>query len=220
MAKREQWRQAAARAVRRLAADRLAWPITRRAVTAAQHAQPEWTQVASHIPAAGHRLAGDDPPCFLFAGSLENRDAGVDLAQARARRDQQAVGQQPAQPGAVSVEGSPLGAAHGRDEVIPWRMHEKDPLAHAPILPLPRALRMPRRRRREGHRASPRRCPGRPFTRAAGPSLAGVDVSTWRLRAARAEGPVTYCEAPRECKAESRQRIPAPRRTTRVEAAS
>ena len=72
-----------------------------------------------HIPAAGHRFAGDNPLRFTLAGCLENRDAGVDLAQARARRDQQAVGQQPAQPGGVGVESSPLGAAHGRDEVIP-----------------------------------------------------------------------------------------------------
>ena len=77
---------------------------------------------------------------FPLAGGLEDRDAGVDLAQARARRDQQVIGQQPVQPGGVGVESSPLGAAHGRDEVIPWRMHEKDPLAHAPILPLVRAL--------------------------------------------------------------------------------
>ena len=64
LAEREQWRQAAARAVRRLAADGLGWPITRRAVTAAQHAQPEWAQVAAHIPAAGHRFAGDNPLRF------------------------------------------------------------------------------------------------------------------------------------------------------------
>jgi len=38
LAEREQWRLAGARAVRRLAADRLGWPITRRAVTAAQYA--------------------------------------------------------------------------------------------------------------------------------------------------------------------------------------
>ncbi len=61
LAEREQWPQAGAQAVRRLAAARLAWPITRRAVTAAQNAQPEWAQVAAHAPAAGHRLAGGNP---------------------------------------------------------------------------------------------------------------------------------------------------------------
>ena len=109
---------------------------------------------------------------------------------------------------------SPLGAAHGRDEVIPWRMHEKDPLAHAPILPLLRALgrhgagyekatehvvslsaakawlvpgageppggtgQNPCKGRKPEAMASPRRCPERPFARAAGLSLVGVDAST------------------------------------------
>ena len=152
-AEREQWRQAGTQVVRRLAADRLGWPITRHAVTAAQNAQPEWAQVAAHIPAAGYRLVGDNLLRLTLTGRLENRDAGVDPAQARARRNQQAVGQQLPQPGGVGVERSPLGAAHGRDEVIPWRMHEKDPLAHAPTLPLLWALRMPRCRPREDHRA-------------------------------------------------------------------
>ena len=94
---------------------------------------------------------------------------------------------------------SPLGAADGRDEVIPWRMHEKDPVAHALILPLLRALGRHGVGCEKGHRvgeplggtgqnpckgrkpeamASPRRCPERPFARAAGLSLVGVDART------------------------------------------
>ena len=51
------------------------------------------------MPAAGYRFAGDNPLRFTLAGCLENRHVGVDLAQARARRNQQAVGQQLPQPG-------------------------------------------------------------------------------------------------------------------------
>jgi len=54
LAEREQWRRAGAGAGRRLAAGGPGWPITRRAVPAAQHAQPEWAQVAAHVHAAGH----------------------------------------------------------------------------------------------------------------------------------------------------------------------
>lgn len=53
---------------------------------------------------AGHRLAGDDAPRRLLIGCLEDRDPGVDLAQARPCRDQHALGQQPAQPGGMSLK--------------------------------------------------------------------------------------------------------------------
>ena len=65
------------------------------------------------------------------------------MSLARYRRHgsaNQPTGRTSGMPRGVAVESSPLGAAHGRDEVIPWRMHEKGPLAHAPILPLLRAL--------------------------------------------------------------------------------
>jgi hypothetical protein len=68
-------------------------------------------------------------------GCLEDRDPGVDLAQARTGHDQHAIGQQRAQPGGMSVEGRELGAGHGGDEVIARRVHEQDPFAHTPILP-------------------------------------------------------------------------------------
>ena len=111
---------------------RLSLPLP---VTAAQQAEPVRPQFTAHVPAAGHRLTGNDAPCRLLIGCLEDRDPGVDLAQARTGHDQHAIGQQRAQPGGMSVEGRALGAGHGGDEVIARRVQEQDPFAHTPILP-------------------------------------------------------------------------------------
>ena len=166
------------------------------------------------MPAAGYRLADDNPLRFTLAGCLENRDAGVDLAQAGSAaisRPSASSFRSQAAWASKAARSAPLMVAM---KVIPWRTHEKDPLVQAPILSLLRVLGMPQRRLREGHRthrqsersqsrlvpgvgeppggmgqnpckgrkpeatASPRRCPERPFARAAGLSLVGVDVST------------------------------------------
>jgi hypothetical protein len=81
-------------------------------------------------------LICNNAPRRLLIGCPEDRDPGVDLAQAGTCRDQHAIGRQRAQLGGMSVEGGTLGVGHGGYEVIARRVQEKkDPFAHTPILP-------------------------------------------------------------------------------------
>jgi hypothetical protein len=75
--------------------------------------------------ASGQSLICNNAQRRLLIGCPEDRDPGVDLAQAGTCRDQHAIGRQRAQLGGMSVEGGTLGVGHGGDEVIARRVQEK-----------------------------------------------------------------------------------------------